>query len=183
MALLKDVEPDIIFRHFILSILFVGSVAYYINTFIMPNIDSYKEQVRFTRTTQSVLETTRAINADAQSKINSFSNANYKELKVFSGKINEATIRKSLPKGFLKINVKRLNEEFIPNEQLKKTHYTISGEVGANNLGLILNIVPKLHENNISAILNLPFTLKKTAKNNLEFSLGVSITQSTYTRK
>ena len=74
MALLKNVEPDIIFRHFVWSVLFIASVAYYINTHIMPNIAIYKEQVRFTRVTQMTLEQTRAVNKDAKSRVQSFSN-------------------------------------------------------------------------------------------------------------
>ena len=61
MAILKDVEPDIIFRHIVWSVLFIAAVAYYINVDIMPNVDSYKEQVRFTRVTQDVLASTKAV--------------------------------------------------------------------------------------------------------------------------
>ena len=180
MALLKEVEPDIIFRHFVWSVLFVASVAYYTNNYIMPSVNTYKDQKRQTRVSEQTLEQTRAINANAKSKIDAFSGENYKQLAVFSGKINEALIQKNLPKGFLKINVKKLNEEVIPEEQLKKTHFSISGEVKPQNLNLVHQIVPKLHEKNISAIFELPFWLKKTAKGNLAFSLGIAITQSTY---
>lgn len=182
MGLLKNVEPDIIFRHFILSVIFIGSVAYYINDYILPVVDSYKEQQRFTRTTQSVLEQTKAINADAKQKISSFSSANFKQLEVFGGKINEALIQKNLPKGLSGVKIKKLNEEFIPEEQLKQTHYSISGEVGANGLNVVLSIVPTLQQKNISATFELPFSVKKTKKGNLAFSLGIAVTQSTYKR-
>ncbi len=182
MALFKDVEPDVIFRHLVWSVLFVSAVAYYINVYILPHIESYKEQVRFTRVTREVLENTKAINTNAQSRVNAFSNSNYEKLKVFGGNINESVIRKNLPKGFLRLNVKKLREEVIPKDQLKKQFYSISGEVGINNLTLILDIVPTLHKKNMSAILELPLSLKKTPKGNLAFSIQIAITQSTYTR-
>ncbi len=182
MAILKDVEPDVIFRHLVWSVLFVAAVAYYINMYIMPNVEAYKEQVRFTRVTQSVLASTKAVRDNAQATINAFSGSNYDQIKVFSSAINEAIIRKNLPKGFLRINVKKIHEELIPQDQLKKQYYAISGEVGINNLKLILDIVPKLHEKNVSAILELPFIVQKTAKGNLAFELRIAITQSTYKR-
>lgn len=188
MGLLKNVEPDIIFRHFALSVIFIASVAYYINNYIMPVVESYKDQQRFTRTTQQVLAQTKAVNADAKEKIASFSSANFKQLEVFSGKINESVIQKNMPKGFLRLNIKKLNEEFIPQEQLKQTHYTISGEVAQNNLNLVLSIVPVLQSKNISATFELPFSIKKIpakkkgAKDTLSFSMGIAITQSTYKR-
>lgn len=182
MAILKDVEPDIIFRHLVWSVLFVAAVAYYINMYIMPNVAAYKEQVRFTRVTQSVLDSTRAIHESAKTKIDAFSGENYDQIKVFSGTINESVIRKNLPKGFIKINVKKTNEELIPQDQLKKQYYAISGEVGVNNLALILDIVPKLHEKNVSAILELPFVIQTTKKGNLAFEIRIAITQSTYKR-
>lgn len=182
MAILKDVEPDIIFRHIVWSVLFIAAVAYYINVDIMPNVDSYKEQVRFTRVTQDVLASTKAVRDNAQAKINAFSGANHEKIKVFNGVINESVIRKNLPKGFLRINVKKMGEEIIPQDQLKKQFYAITGEVGINNLALILDIVPKLHAKNISAILELPFVVQKTKKGNLSFELRIAITQSTYKR-
>ena len=134
MALLKNVEPDIIFRHFVWSVLFIASVAYYINTHIMPNIAIYKEQVRFTRVTQMTLEQNRAVNKDAKSRVQSFSNINHETLQVFGKQINEATLKKYLPKGFLNINVKKTRDEFIKEDQLKKTYFTIYGETESNNL-------------------------------------------------
>lgn len=180
MALLKNVEPDIIFRHFVWSVLFIASVAYYINTHIMPNIAIYKEQVRFTRVTQMTLEQTRAVNKDAKSRVQSFSNINHETLQVFGKQINEATLKKYLPKGFLNINVKKTRDEFIKEDQLKKTYFTIYGETESNNLPLILSIVPKLQEKKISVVFELPFNLKKNSKNNLEFNLNIAVTQSTY---
>lgn len=178
--MLKHVEPDIIFRHLVWSVLFVASVAYYINTYILPNIADYKEQMRFTRVTQNTLMQTRAVNKDAQSRVNAFSDVNREKLQVFSGNVNEAVIRKFLPKGFLRINVKKSKEEFIPQDQLKKVFYSINGEVSPNNLRLILDIVPKLHDKNVSAILELPLRIQKTAKGNLMFESNIAITQSTY---
>lgn len=180
MAILKDVEPDIIFRHIVWSVLFVAAVAYYVNIEIMPNVAAYKEQVRFTRVTQSVLASTKAVRDNAQEKINAFSGENYEQIKVFTGVINEAMIRKNLPKGFLRINVKKTKEEMISEEQLKKQFYVISGEVGINNLALIFDIIPKLHDKSISAILELPFIIQKTKKGNLAFEMSIAITQSTY---
>lgn len=182
MALLKEVEPDIIFRHIVWSVLFVAAVAYYINIDIIPNITAYKEQVRFTRVTQNVLDSTKAVRDNAQAKINAFSGENYEQIKVFSGVISESTILKSLPKGFLRINVKKIKEELIPQDQLKKQFYAINGEVGINNLALIFDIIPKLHGKNISAILELPFVIQKTKKGNLAFEVRIAITQSTYKR-
>ena len=75
-----------------------------------------------------------------------------------------------------------MGEELIPQDQLKKQFYAITGEVGINNLALILDIVPKLHAKNISAILELPFVVQKTKKGNLSFELRIAITQSTYKR-
>ncbi len=182
MIFLKDTEPDIIFRHFIWSVLFIAAVAYYINTYILPNVEDYKEQVRFTRVTSEVLENTKAINLNAQSQVNSFSDSNYEKLKVFGGNINESIIKKNLPKGFLRINVKKIGEKVIPQDQLKKQFYSINGEVSINNLSLVFDIVPTLHTKNISAILELPLSLKKTPKGNLSFETKIAITQSTYAR-
>lgn len=182
MAILKDVEPDIIFRHIVWSVLFVVAVVYYINVDIMPHVETYKEQVRFTRVTQDVLANTRAVRDNAQAKIDAFSGKNREKIKVFNGVINEAVIRKNLPKGFLRINVKKTGEDLIPKDQLKQQFYMITGEVGINNLSLILDIIPKLHANNMSAILELPFVVQKTKKGNLSFELHLAITQSTYKR-
>ena len=182
MALLKDVEPDIIFRHIVWSVLFVAAVAYYINLDILPNVEAYKDQVRFTRVTQGILDSTKAVRDNAQAKIDAFSGQNYEQIKVFSGTISESMILKSLPKGFLRVNVKKIKEELIQQEQLKKQFYAIKGEVGINNLALIFDIIPKLQDKSISAILELPFVIQKTNKGNLAFEVRIAITQSTYKR-
>ncbi|RDU72503.1 hypothetical protein CQA66_04095 [Helicobacter aurati] len=182
MGLFKEVEPDNIFRHFIWSILFISGTAYYTNTYIMPETRHYKEQLRFNQVTQSTLEQTRTINEQAQKKVNSLADTNSQELKVFSGSLNEATIRKIIQPGFLKINVRKLGEKNIPQDQLKKIQYSISGEVAASNLSYVLDIIPRLQSKHISAILDLPLSLKKNTKGNIDFSLGMSITQSTYLR-
>ncbi|TLE01461.1 hypothetical protein LS73_001315 [Helicobacter muridarum] len=182
MELFNEVEPDIIFRHLVWSVLFITGTGYYINNYIMSESNQYKEQIRHNRVTQSTLEQTRSINEDAKKKINSISR-NAQKLDTFSISTNAAGIHKIVQQGFLKINVKRIGEENIPQNQLKKTKYSIDGEVGINNLSLILDIVPKLQAQNVSATLELPLFLKKNAKGNIDFSLGLSITQSTYLRK
>lgn len=183
MILFKDAEPDVIFRHIVWSVLFVSAVAYYINIDIMPNVETYKEQVRFTRVTQNVLDSAKAVRDSMQKKIYAFSDGNYEKIKTFNGVINESIIRKNLPKGFLRINVKKTDEKLIPQEQLKKQFYVIAGEVRINNLSLILDIVSNLRTKNISATLELPFVVQKTKKGNLSFELNIAITQSTYKSK
>ncbi|RDU60078.1 hypothetical protein [Helicobacter sp. MIT 14-3879] len=183
MALFNDVEPNAIFRHLVWSVLFIASTAYYINTYILPHANQYKEQLHFNRITQSTLQQTRVINENARNTVNAFSSSNNQKLQVFSGSLNENAMRKIIQQGFLKINVRKIGEKNIPQDQLKQIQYSVSGEVATNNLFLILQIIPRLHEKYISAILDLPLSLKKNARGNIDFSLGFSIMQSTYSHK
>ena len=183
MAIFKDVEPDNIFRHLVWSVIFVIATIYYANTYIVPNSNQYKEQVRFNRVTEDTLKQTRAINEEAKMKVDTFSSANSTKLGAFSGSLSEAEMRKIIQKDFIALNISKLREKLIPKDHLKQIQYSVSGEVAINDLFSVLQIVPRLHAKHISAIVDLPLSLKKNTKGNIEFSLGVSITQSTYSRR
>ncbi len=176
----KDVEPDIIFRHFVWSVLFIAACAFYINNQILPNVGSYKEQMRFNRVSQVTLEQTRAINESVESKVNSFSIDDKQKLWGSPLIVNEKFLRDNMPRGFLKLAISKKGEEDIAKDKIRKKFYGISGEVSLSKSSLILDIVPTLHEKGVNAVLELPLKIKKNAKGNLDFVANISIVESTY---
>lgn len=175
-----DISPDIAIKNMVMFVVFVSIASGIINYYTWPAVLKLKESVTKKQEANFMLEAIDKKLKRVKDNTLALKDANILALKRLSHDADAAKLKEQYGSYFIKLDIKKINEENLPNKEISIIRYKFSGVV--KDAFTLSKFITDINSSDEALTISLPILMQKNKADQslLDFTLYIDVNVSTY---